>query len=363
MTMLLDEIIKAPEGVSISELQGEVTWESPSNIALVKYWGKKEIQIPCNASVSFTLKNSCTTTKLVYKPKQGSKSQIKFFLDDEEKPSFVPKIAQFLERIAPWCAFVSELDFEIHSENTFPHSAGIASSASGMSALALCICSIEKTFNEAMQSDSDYMKKASFLARLGSGSACRSLYGGLASWGQTEHIAESSDLFGTDVSNQVHDVFKSYRDTILIVDKAEKKVSSTIGHGLMDTNPFSKQRFQQANDNLGTLMNVLKNGDQEKFISIVESEALTLHAMMMTSMPYYLLLRPNTLTIIEKLFDFRHETKIPVGFTLDAGPNVHMLYPESSEKEVKNFIDGELKQYLHDFCYLTDEVGSGPRKK
>lgn len=363
MTLVAEEIVKCPAQYDLSSLQGKVTWESPSNIALVKYWGKKEVQIPCNPSVSFTLRDACTTTTLEYAPKAGSEQKVQFFLDQEEKPSFVPKILKFIERIAEWSPFVKDLDFKIYSSNTFPHSAGIASSASGMSALALCICSIEEQINEALQNEDAFYRKASHLARLGSGSACRSLYGGLVNWGKSQYIDGSSDLYGTDVTDQVHDVFKTYRDTILIVDKAEKKVSSTIGHGLMDNNPFSEQRFQQAEDNMGKIMNILKSGDEEAFIKIVESEALTLHAMMMTSDPYYLLMRPNTLKIIEKLFAFREDTKIPVGFTLDAGPNVHVLYPEHSENQVKNFIDTELKQLLHDFCYLTDQVGSGPRKK
>lgn len=363
MKTLTEDIAQAPEEKIPQNTQGSVGWDSPSNIALIKYWGKKDMQIPCNPSISFTLKNAKTSTQLDYQNKLGEKPQVKLFLDQEEKPNFIPKIQQFLERIKPLCSFVGEFDFTIHSSNTFPHSAGIASSASGMSALALCICSIEQSLFNTLQSDKAFYQKASYLARLGSGSACRSLYGGIVSWGETTSIFESSDLYGSNISENVHDVFKNYRDTILIVDEAEKKVSSTVGHGLMDKNPFSEKRFEQAHANLDNILPIMKSGEENDFLSIVESEALSLHAMMMTSDPYFLLMRPNTLNIIEKIFAFRNETNIPVGFTLDAGPNVHLLYAQKNETEINKFINAELKQFLHDFCYLSDEVGQGPVKK
>ena len=87
-----------------------------------------------------------------------------------------------------------------------------------------------------------------------------------------------------------------------MVDKGEKQVSSTVGHNLMHDHPFAQERFKQTDKNLSKLKNVLKEGDLNKFIEIVESEALTLHAMMMTSMPYFILMKPNTLEIINKIW-------------------------------------------------------------
>jgi len=340
-----------------------VTWQSPSNIALVKYWGKRDIQIPCNPSVSFTLKASLTETTVEYAPGSGNTVSVEFYLDKVRNEKFEAKIGAFLESIRPVFPFVAQLHFRIFSHNTFPHSAGIASSASGMSALALCLCSIEKEHFGNLPDDSEFYRKASYIARLGSGSACRSVYGGLVSWGKIEGRPDTSDEFGTQLDpSSVHPDFQDYRDSILIVDSAQKKVSSRVGHGLMNTNPFSEERFRQANRNIVKLIEAIRTGDQETFIKITESEALTLHAMMMTSDPYFLLMRPNTLNIIEKIFAYREQTGHPVCFTLDAGPNIHLLYPQRIENEVKSFINAELVQFLHDFCMIDDQVGNGPNR-
>ena len=107
---------------------------------------------------------------------------------------------------------------------------------------------------------------------------------------------------------------------------------------------------------------VLESGDLDEFIKIVESEALTLHAMMMTSMPYFILMKPNTLEIINKIWKFRNETQIPVCFTLDAGANVHVLYPENVQEKVLEFIKDELVGYCQNSQYICDEIGFGATK-
>ncbi|HKJ49432.1 MAG TPA: hypothetical protein VJ973_10100, partial [Christiangramia sp.] len=160
----------------------------------------------------------------------------------------------------------------------------------------------------------------------------------------------------------VHDIFKTYKDTILLVDKGEKQVSSTVGHDLMHGHPFAENRFAQAHDNLDKMISVLKSGNTEDFIKIVESEALTLHAMMMSSLPYFILMKPNTLEIINKIWAFREKTRIPVCFTLDAGANVHVLYPENHESKILEFINNELVVYCQNGHYICDQVGSGASK-
>ncbi|HLV50686.1 MAG TPA: hypothetical protein VKY44_01860, partial [Flavobacterium sp.] len=204
-----------------------------------------------------------------------------------------------------------------------------------------------------------YNEKASLLARLGSGSACRSIKGNIVVWGETASIENSSDLFGVAFPYEVHSIFENYQDTILLVDKGEKQVSSTVGHELMHNHPFAERRFQQAHENIERLKTVLKSGDLEQFIALVESEALTLHAMMMTSMPYFILMKPNTLEIIQQLWKFRQETNTPVCFTLDAGANVHVLYPEKYKKEVQHFIENQLAAYCQNGQFINDEMGFG----
>ena len=338
------------------------TWKSPSNIALVKYWGKTGVQIPCNPSLSFTLSTSHSITTLELKSRVEEKPKVTFFLEQKEKPSFVPKIEQFIVRIAPHVPFVNDYDWKIHSQNSFPHSTGIASSASGLSALALCVCDIEQQLYGEV-SEKEFLEKASLLARLGSGSACSSVFGPIATWGKSKYLPESTDERAYLLpKEEIHPTFQTFQDTILIVDGKEKAVSSTLGHGLMNTNPFSEARFVQADENLGKLLKALKEGDLEKFIHITELEALTLHSMMMTSSPYFTLMRPNTLEIIERIFEYRKETGIPVCFTLDAGPNIHLLYPLEYKATVQRWIETSLTEFLQDGRFLLDECGLGAEK-
>ncbi|WP_417370370.1 diphosphomevalonate/mevalonate 3,5-bisphosphate decarboxylase family protein [Gelidibacter japonicus] len=349
--------------------KGSVTWESPSNIALVKYWGKKQDQIPENPSISFTL-NHCKTMTTLEFSKKGDLEHFEFevYLDGEMKDDFKPKIQTFFERIEVYLPFLKQYRFIIKTENTFPHSSGIASSASGMSALALCLMSVEKqlinsdVIISAVEEDLDdeyFNQKASFLARLGSGSACRSIEGDLIVWGKTKSIEGSTDLFGIKYPYKVHENFKGYQDTILLVDKGEKQVSSTVGHNLMHNHPYAQIRFEQAHQNLESLKGILESGDLDAFNAIVESEALTLHAMMMTSMPYFILMKPNTLEIINKIWEFRQKTGLHISFTLDAGANVHVLYPNKESQEILQFIQSELVAYCQNGHYICDQIGFG----
>jgi diphosphomevalonate decarboxylase len=363
---LLSENDFIPSHSTNSIDKGNFQWSAPSNIALVKYWGKKENQIPANPSISLTLNNCKTITKLAFAKKDLNKysdttaEKFSFDLLFEGKPKedFKPKILKFFERIEMYCPYLIDFHFTIDTHNTFPHSSGIASSASGMAALAMNIMSLEKALHPEM-TDAYFYQKASFLARLGSGSACRSIKGSVVVWGNHAEIDNSSNLFGVEFSTAIHNVFKNYQDTILLVDKGEKQVSSTVGHDLMHHHPFAEQRFLQAHHNLSAIKTVLETGDLPEFIKIVESEALTLHAMMMTSMPYFILMKPNTLEIINKIWKFRNETKIPVCFTLDAGANVHVLYPENVSIAALQFIKDELVGYCQNGQYICDAIGNG----
>ena len=363
--MAIDRFVGSSYSQKLSS--GSVSWQSPSNIALVKYWGKYGEQLPMNSSISFTLKNSHTNTTMFFEPKSSGEFEFEVFLDGKRESSFEPKILKFFERIEKYIPFLKDYKFRIETSNSFPHSSGIASSASGMSALALCLVDMEHQLRSAPDgspslSEAD-IQKASFLARLGSGSACRSLQGPIIVWGEHPEIEGSSNLYGTQYKFQVHENFHNYQDTILLVDKGEKQVSSTVGHKLMHDHPFAKQRFEQANSNLSKLIPVLKNGDVSEFIKIVESEALSLHAMMMTSMPYFILMKPNTLEILNRIWAFREETGSKVCFTLDAGANVHVLYPEAEKESVLNLINTELSQFCKNNEFIVDEVGFGAVKK
>lgn len=347
---------------------GSVSAEAPSNIALVKYWGKQGEQLPANPSLSFTLTNCKTLTTLEFERKTTSENEFDFevFFENKRNPAFEPKIQQFFERIFPYVPFLKDYKFTLKTENTFPHSSGIASSASGMAALALCLMEIEKKMLSVDDATSScqtersrspvekFNRKASFLARLGSGSACRSIYPGLVVWGKHSEIENSSDLFGTKYPFEVHENFRNYQDVILLVDEGEKQVSSSVGHGLMQNHPFAVRRFLQADENLSKLVEILRTGDLKSFINIVETEALSLHAMMMTGNPAFMLMKPNTVEIIQKIWQFRKEMGSNTCFTLDAGANVHVLFPAAEKEIVMKFIKNELAQFCQNGHYICD---------
>ena len=352
-----------PKTLLSDNSEGRVTWKAPSNIALVKYWGKLPDQIPANASVSFTLEESATITTLTYRKleKRNAAFSFNISLDDQPVPDFIPKIQTFLSRIEQYLPFLKAYHLEIKTTNSFPHSSGIASSASGMAALALCLMEIEKKKNPAITA-SYFARKASFLARHGSGSACRSIDGEIVQWGSHPGINSGADLYGIPYPHKVNSIFMNYQDTILLVHQGQKQVSSTVGHGLMQGHIFADQRFKQAAQNLKRLKQIFEAGDLDGFIQIVESEALTLHAMMMTSIPYFVLMKPNTLKIIEQIWEFRKKTGLHPCFTLDAGANVHVLYPLKEKEEVMDFIRDKLLVFCEDGKHIQDRLGKGAVK-
>ena len=352
-----------PKPYQVLSAEGKITWKAPSNIALVKYWGKRPVQIPANPSISFTLDACATTTSVSYSKKGPSDSKLSFDLLFEGKPKadFKPKIQTFFERIEPFVPFLKDFHFTIETSNSFPHSSGIASSASAMAALSLCLLDIESQLVPGMDHGL-FNTKASFLARLGSGSACRSIEGPLIEFGEHQNIPGSSDLYGIPYPFEVHSIFNNFHDTILLVHKGQKQVSSTVGHELMHGHPYAQNRFHQANQNLERLKPILAKGDLGEFIKLVESEALTLHAMMMASLPYFILMKPDTLEIIHKIWRFREDTKTPICFTLDAGANVHVLYPEAVKEKAIQFIQDELVAHCEKGHYICDRVGKGAKK-
>ena len=328
----------------------EVFASCPSNIALIKYWGKYEGQIPANPSISFTLSNCKTETKMIFK--SGEKFSVKTFLAGKEETKFSDKIEKYFQNIEKYLPWILQGSFVIETENTFPHSSGIASSASGFGAIAKCLMEMDKAFSGKDFFD---VKKASFLARLGSGSACRSVYDGLVVWGEVNEVEGSSDLYAVKYPDEeIHPIFRDFNDYVLLIHEGQKSVSSTVGHGLMNTNPYAERRFQEARENFVPMKEILKLGDLQAFIKLVEHEALTLHAMMMMSEPAFILMQTGTLQVINKVWEFRKETKLPLFFTLDAGANVHLLFPSEKKAEISNFIETELLQYTQNGGIVRD---------
>ena len=339
------------------------SYQCPSNIALVKYWGKKAkgIQLPANASISFTLSDLHATTTVEAMPCDETLTEPAFMfqLNDLPQPSFEPKIKSFLKRIWENYTFLLNHRLFIKSSNNFPHGAGIASSAAGFGALSLCMVDLQNQFcGTALNNPS---REASRISRLGSGSACRSMFAEPGVWGKTYKVDDSCDEYAVPMK-ELHDSFNTWKDIVLIVDANEKAVSSTEGHKQLENNVYAESRHESAKMSMDKMVDALKKHNLPAFIHTVESEALQLHAMMMVSPMHYLLMEPNTLAIIKKIWDFREKTMLPLCFTLDAGSNVHLLYDGKEEDKIKNFVENELLPYCSQNRYFCSDLGGKPQK-
>ncbi len=347
----MDKVFYGKKTFKISDQK--VNASCPSNIALIKYWGKYENQIPANPSISYTLNHCKTNTEIEFIADEPFSVQT--FLAGNEETKFAGKIEKYFKSIEEYLPWILKGKYIIRTENTFPHSSGIASSASGFGAIAKGLMNLDDIFTKV--SDEEFKtRKESFLARLGSGSACRSLYNGLIVWGKTDVVPGSSDLFAIPYpEEEIHSVFRNFNDWVLLIHEGQKSVSSTVGHGLMNTNPYAQRRFQEAHENFEILKNILSTGDMEGFIKLVEHEALTLHAMMMMSDPAFILMKTGTLEVIHKIWDFRRITGLALFFTLDAGANVHLLFPNDIDSDkIKDFITTELLPHTQNGGVVKD---------
>lgn len=344
--------------------EGVVGWQAPSNIALVKYWGKYGEQLPCNPSLSFTLTDSFTKTVVKWQkcPANQSKDEgLEFYFEGKKEASFQKRVQSYIDTLMnSEMPFLKELQLCINTENSFPHSTGIASSASSMASLALCLCELEGKLTDKPIAGVEFFTRASHIARLGSGSACRSLFPMMAWWGKHQDYANSSNGHAICISKMAN-VFKEFNDSILIISSEKKSVSSSAGHQLMEEHPMANVRFQNAYRNCYLLSQLIEKGeDLYTFGELVEKEALELHALMMTSTPSFILMKPASLAVIEKIRGFRAKESLPVFFTLDAGPNIHLLYPNHIKDKVLSFIENSLKEHLEDERVIHDKVGNGP---
>jgi diphosphomevalonate decarboxylase len=321
----------------------KITYRAPANIAIVKYWGKLPSQIPMNPSLSMTL-DSCQsiTTALVSSRTGGSPLVQSFTFNGQENPSFGAKVEKYLSHLATQLPSILTYQFQFEAKNTFPHSAGIASSASGFAAIAGILG--ELLLKDLVSPDLE--RKISSLARLGSGSACRSIYGGWVSWG-----SESNEWASPVISNLV------LRDAIAIVSSSEKPISSSRGHQLMQEHPFKDVRLTQAAQNFQLAQKFVTSGDFSSLGKVMEDEALMLHALMMTSNPNYILLHPNSLMIIEKVRNFRARENAQIYFTIDAGPNIHLLYDLKDAHVIDPWVLQEIAPLCENARVIFDQTG------
>lgn len=340
-------------------------WSAPANIALVKYWGKTQGQIPMNPSLSLTLNKARTfvQAELVEEDNKNGPFEL-HFQGQRASEKFQQKFLQaWLSWDSLWpTKWPGKVLLSTH--NNFPHSAGIASSAASYAAMAAALWDLQRRLKHGdVNSSADWVladyQMASELARLGSGSAARSIQGPLVSWGEVEGRINSSNRFAHCLKDEVAAENLQWKDAVLLIDAGEKSVSSAKGHALMEGHIYRDARIKQAQNNWFATLNALKQGDWQKFAEVVEEEAMSLHALMMTSRPSFVLTHPKTWLAIEEVKSFRKVHQLPLTFTLDAGPNLHILYPATVAIQVERWIHDltrEMRLTTH-----FDEVGDGIR--
>jgi diphosphomevalonate decarboxylase len=293
---------------------------APANIAFIKYWGKKNdaLNLPWSDTISMNLSNAQTKTSVTFEPALDS---------DRLMINGKNVTGKELERASKQLDLIRaragiELRAKIESANSFPSSAGIASSASGFAAL---------TVAAAAAAGLEFSEKAlSAIARRGSGSAARSVPNGFVVW----HAAETD---GDSFAETLHPVSHwKLHDVIVVVEQGKKAVGSTEGHGLAPTSPLFRARIDYLPQAIKELKSALAARDIEKFGRVIEAETLNMHAVMMTSTPSLLYWKPNTLAVIEALHELRSAGTMGY-FTIDAGANVHVICEDRDAGKIKSF--------------------------
>jgi diphosphomevalonate decarboxylase len=288
------------------------------NIAFIKYWGNWDhaLRIPSNPSLSMTLGGLETETTVTLLP-LGSEDSLT--LNGE------PQTGPALERVSSFLSIVRALARRdeaaaVWSKNDYPSGAGIASSAAAFSALALAASRAYSLDLSATE--------LSLLARRGSGSAARSIFGGFVEMNTGKSDAEA---FATPFLPKDH---WPLHDLIAVIDRGHKVTGSSQGHLLAETSPIQEARVQDTRRRMELCREALRQRDFASFAEIVEQDSNLMHAVMMTSNPSLLYLQPGSLAVIQNVRAWRREG-IEVCYTVDAGPNVHVVCTAKHVKEVQ----------------------------
>jgi diphosphomevalonate decarboxylase len=326
--------------MTISSSGGAVTAQAFANIAFIKYWGNRDnaLRIPMNGSISMNLDGLFTRTTVSFQPSLPYDELI--INGHEIAGAGRERVSYLLDTIRELAGIRDHS--EVMTENNFPSGAGIASSASAFAALALA-GSRAAGLNLSEQ-------ELSRLARRGSGSAARSIPAGFVEWQAGESDEES---FASSIAAPDH---WKIVDCVAIVSASHKKTGSTEGHSVAATSPLQAARVADAPRRLEICRNALLHCDFDAFASIVELDSDMMHAVMMTSTPALHYWNPASLELMNKVRSWRAEG-IPACYTVDAGPNVHVICPES----VAHLVDKKLREMHGVEDVLVARVGEGAR--
>lgn len=295
----------------------KITVVSPANIAFIKYWGQREsnLVLPCNDSFSMNL-SACTTTLEMERVEDPiiQEMQIKLFEKEHYEPATeaqLGKVTAFYKTAKIFLHETKDFGFRIKSSNSFPMKAGIASSASFFSALALAF---SKAFNRDLPE-----KELSILARLsGSGSACRSVPDGFVWWHKGEN---SPDSFAESIAASD---YWDIADLVLVVSTEEKKTGSQEGHGGAQTSEFFNDRMDYLELTLPQIKDAFQKKDFTKFGTIVEEESYNFVNILNTQKPPLNYWTDGTLQCIKEIHNLRKKGT-ECYFTVDAGANLHLI--------------------------------------
>ncbi|HAE86162.1 MAG TPA: diphosphomevalonate decarboxylase [Anaerolineaceae bacterium] len=278
------------------------------NIAFIKYWGNRDeqLRLPLTGSLSMALNGLDTVTQVSFNP---GLTADRFILNGvEQTGAALERVAHFLEHVRQLAGI--NLFAQVESGNNYPSSTGIASSAAAFAALALA--ATKAAGLELSESE------LSRLARLGSGSACRSVPGGFAEWLPGSGDADS---YAIQIAPPEH---WDLVDLIVVVDRSEKAIGSSAGHKLASTSPLQTLRIAGAPERLEQCSTAILTRDFERLAQVVELDSEWMHAVMRTSSPPLYYWTPATEVVIWHVRAWRAQGHA-VCATVDAGPNVHVI--------------------------------------
>lgn len=323
----------------------KATVTAPSNIAFIKYWGARDLAraIPENPSISMTL-SACFSRCTVEHAPEASRHEILWRGQqgfEVAPPSFADRVAAHLDRLRDWAGVQGA--FRVATENSFPSAAGLASSASGFSALTLAVLG-------ALGREVSVAEQSALARSSGSGSAARSVLGGYVVWPVGGGLADS---YAGQLLPASH---WDLRDVIALVETSHKEVSSLDGHRRAHTSPYFEQRQKDLPGRFERLRRALEERDFPVFAEVLEEEAIDLHCIGMTSKPPIFYWKPATLAVLEAVRHLRRDG-IAAASTMDAGANVHVICTAEAEASVCE----RLARVPGVEAVMGDRVGEGPR--
>jgi diphosphomevalonate decarboxylase len=289
---------------------------APSNIAFIKYWGRKdeELRLPENGSISMCLSNLTTTTTVEF---DESRADDEIVINGTREPSETSRAVSHLDRIRKRAGISYKA--KVISTNNFPTGTGLSSSASGFAALTLAACAAS-----GLQLSE---KELSIIARQGSGSACRSIPDGFVEWldGDTSESSYAVSLYPPN--------YWDITDIVAVVSENRKDVTTSMGMKRFGSSPFANVRVAGMKQKLAEIKDALAKKDFTKFGEITEAEALNMHAVMITSSPSLLYWTPGTLQLMKLVKRWRSEG-FEVYFTINTGQDIHLLVENTNKEQI-----------------------------